>query len=117
MDAKTATLLEASIVHWHENSRAMDPDDYTIGAGYCALCGEFNDYPNPCVGCPVHSRTGLRSCKRTPYEEAADALHEWHALAEASKTARMLAGRAARKAARAERDFLISLRAPREERK
>lgn len=101
MDAQTLKALKASISKWERNSRVRSPDNYLIGVSDCPLCALF--YPiiyraEGCEGCPVHDRTGYSFCKHSPYKEATNASGVWSN-----------GGREARKAARAEVEFLKSL--------
>ena len=108
MDAKAAEALEKSIKHWEDNA-GDDPKKWSVGASKCALCDLY--YEDFCRGCPVRMRTGITNCAGTPYRKAVRLLSYYHisgyCLVEASDAAT-----AFRAAARAELDFLISLREP-----
>lgn len=115
---KAPNELEQSIAHWDRNSKAKHPDEYTIGATHCALCSVFNTGgPDTCRGCPVMKATGQSLCKGTPYRDAVTRLTRWYSLVNnaamgghVSASSLDRAAGAARNAARAERDFLKSLR-------
>lgn len=105
MDAKYATALEESIARW-ERLAMGDADDAerTLGPEQCALCVESMSRHGGylvCEDCPVKTCTGKGKCDDTPYYDAADA-DEDHGQDSAEF----------RRAALAERDFLISLREP-----
>lgn len=105
MDKRTADALEASIAHWQENVAAETPDDASVNGTDCALCRIFfnGSTSDCCSGCPVQVRTGRSYCGGTPYESAADAFDEWFIGVHGARAAW-------RTAARAELEFLISLR-------
>jgi hypothetical protein len=108
MDKRTADALEASIVHWEENLAAEQPTRVSIGPRACALCRLFWEWLD-CRGCPVSARTGRTQCYATPYDDVITALRVWEFLPDDA------AAKAAwRTAARAQLDFLISLREPAE---
>lgn len=97
---ETAAALETSIAHWRAN--VDGPIENATTAWYdCALCLVFAQGLE-CEGCPVHKRTNLIDCINTPFDMAFS-LH--HAV-------RYVSGSEAefRIAAKAELDFLISLR-------
>jgi hypothetical protein len=114
MKETTREALEASIVHWKAVAQAPDPRLVYIGCSSCALCMLFKrDDGNDCYDCPVMARTGLVWCKKTPYGAAMDALRAWQtALAMGNRGLRRDDGTAFRAAARAEIEFLESLRDP-----
>ena len=76
---RTRKALEASIQHWRDNLAAETPNEADTSADSCALCGEFakNLGRGACQDCPVHERTGVRYCAKTPYVKAYYALERW----------------------------------------
>jgi hypothetical protein len=58
----TQEALEKSIVKW-VNVCFLGVGER--GVSDCALCMKFKD--SQCEGCPVKNRTGLKSCRKTPY--------------------------------------------------
>ena len=77
MDAKTLEALKASIAKWERNAEAKTPGEYKIGEEDCPLCVMFKIWPDECEGCPVFERTGIKSCRGTPYVQAATARRDW----------------------------------------
>ena len=111
MDEATREALEASIAHWKDVAQATDPRTARIGGNYCTLCTLFRR--DDCNSCPVMVRTGRDSCEKTPYRAALDALRAWQtAAARGNRGLRRDDGTAFRAAARAEIEFLESLRDP-----
>jgi hypothetical protein len=105
MDAKTAEALEKSIEHWRENECVTNKHDACVTADECALCGVFvneeNEHMSTCAGCPVSTHVGRSDCFGSPWEEAYKRRYKGKfSLAEF------------REAAKAEREFLESLREP-----
>ena len=105
MDTKTAIALEESIAHWDELSHVEHKTDVLIGPTHCALCRLFW-HPN-CAGCPVSQKSGHIGCGGTPYNYAEKSADEWSNDPENDELRAKF-----RAAAIIERDFLISLRAP-----
>lgn len=109
MDARTAEALEASIRHWQENVNAQRAPEASTSPEDCALCRMFfrNGMRDACRGCPVFKKTGKSHCDDTPYDLALPAHENWEhgyggiAMRDAFRIA-----------AKAELDFLISLREP-----
>lgn len=104
MKPKTLKALEACIKHWEKNARVRKPENASVNANDCALCGLFNKAPNGCPGCPVKKKTEYNYCNRTPFYRAHFLLREWGFNPTPEN------GKAFRAAARKEADFLISLR-------
>ena len=112
MDLKTELALERSIKHWELIT--LDPGNFTdIGPHQCALCHLFNTHAFPelrdgrdsfmtCVGCPVYEKTGRVFCSGSPYDDYAKEFDDAPA-----------ADRALKYYARAEVEFLKSLRVTR----
>lgn len=108
MDKRTADALEASIKHWEENVAAETRYGTSTGPSECALCRLFWE-KTKCDGCPVFARTGHVDCDSSPYVEADSARRAWNAARPESEAAMKARWRTA---AKAELDFLISLREP-----
>ena len=107
MDAETAEALEKSIAHWRENEVVTSKKDADINSSTCALCHMFLDREDDnmtdgCAGCPVSSHTGRFKCQGSPWELVYDTLF-YYSLANFQK------------AAKKEREFLESLREPKDE--
>jgi hypothetical protein len=106
MDRKTLTALLGSIKKWEDIIAGLRIDQ---GGSNCALCAAFPDAE--CRGCPVAKKTGQDQCNGTPYDEWRLALGQGRDLKGTdlyngvgyNLTPEM------KKAAEAERDFLISL--------
>ena len=113
MNKETVEALEASIVHWDENAKAIYHGDVSITSISCSLCHIFNrdemSIRDSCNGCPVLIKTGKKFCERSPYDSAVKALKRWES---ANKITLLTSEISFRAAAIAERDFLISLREP-----
>lgn len=103
MDQRTADALDASIAHWEQNVAARTPSGVSTGSKDCALCNTFMN-GRSCPGCPVSDTTGVGQCRGTPYYDARAALSNWVDDRAAEEGFRV--------AARAEVDFLKSLRQP-----
>ena len=103
MDEATREALEASIAHWKDVAQAADPRTTVIGCSSCALCTLFRR--DGCIGCPVMAHTGRDLCKKTPYGAVLRAFL-------ISTVVPRIKGTAFRAAARAEIEFLESLRDP-----
>lgn len=121
MDKRTSDALEASIKHWQENVAAEKPSDVSLKGSDCALCRMFfnSERVDSCSGCPVRIRTGRSSCGSTPYESACYARDEWAESINSDwgngvRITKEIddAREVWRTAARAELDFLKSLRQP-----
>ena len=106
MDAETAEALEKSIAHWRENEVVTSKEDANINSPTCALCHMFfdrkDDNMTNCAGCPVSSHTGRFKCQGSPWELVYDTRF-YYSLANFQK------------AAKKEREFLESLREPKDE--
>lgn len=107
--------LEASIVAWEKKLAAKHPQDFDMGVSACPLClyhrinhRKYGDR-RLCGLCPVaYSGRGRHYfCRGTPYAAALKAYERW----EADSMNKALRDKF-RKAARAELDFLKSLREP-----
>lgn len=115
MDERTLTALKASIEHWEANAEAEKPEDATLGADYCALCGIFNPEERPssefvrCAGCPVQIRTGSKFCEGTPYKNAMMSHENWKATMGVMRPVFKSRAVVFRIAAQAMLDFLRSL--------
>ena len=101
MHKATREAIETSIAHWKDIAQATVSRKVRIGCCHCTLCTMFRR--DGCNGCPVVARTGMWSCRKTPYEAAREALRLW------GRTGDSVAFRAA---ARAETEFLESLSEP-----
>ena len=101
MNTEQKLALIDSIKHWHRN--ATDVFD-GVGARHCALCKLY--FANHCKDCPVKEHTGFSHCHNTPYSYA-DMLERRWRFKLGEKTNGTF-----RRAAVAERDFLISLLPP-----
>jgi SAM-dependent methyltransferase len=66
MDADTLSALRHSITKWEMIIAGAGADD---GGLNCALCRKFFDHPNFCEGCPVKTRTRLKGCSGSPYDD------------------------------------------------
>lgn len=103
---ETEEALERSIKHWRELEQVTArPFLDHITSRNCPLCDLFID--NDCGGCPVYESTsdGRRErCERTPWARAWNALIAWSPKEDQEKAAHF------RAAAKAEREFLESLR-------
>lgn len=107
MDQMTRDALEASIKHWQEIAEVSTPDQVKIGPYDCALCQMFNIYDDEfdeenCIDCPVNHSTGKRYCNGSPFEKVWQTSQSWIAGKTTVEDFRV--------AAKAELDFLISLR-------
>lgn len=100
MDDRTLKALKASIEHWEENALLAEHDWSAISSESCALCDEFSD-SEECYGCPVAKAANASGCIDTPWEDACGAMQRW-IVGRGS-------GKAFRKAAQDELDFLRSL--------
>lgn len=123
MDKRTSDALEQSIAHWGDNVAAETLEEVSLNGKDCALCQMFFDggKADCCSCCPVRIRTGISYCGGTPYESACNARDEWE---ESIDRYRDWDGNvtstkeiddtpeAWRTAARAEHEFLKSLRQP-----
>lgn len=109
MDEVTLAALKESIAHWEQNLAAEYPDNVTIGASNCALCGVF--LTSNCAGCPVNAVTNGNNClgKPSSYIGAVSAFYSWRDAVEYKKPNRAEKDAAWRAAAQAEIDFLRSL--------
>lgn len=67
MNERTKAALEGSIKKWEQIILGEAVDK---GTDNCPLCQLF--FAKYCVGCPVRKRTGVSSCRLTPYA----AMHE-----------------------------------------
>ena len=106
MNKETRTALEESIEKWKQIERGEMPD---LGPENCGLCVEFHD--RSCEGCPVFEATGIAGCGGTPYVEWDNAMIDLNhirfvtwAVDRVADTPKLV------KLARAEREFLESLR-------
>ena len=102
MTRRALNALKKSIEHY-ERMLAGTPE--RIGRDVCALCREFNDWSDPCAGCPVHSATGAKYCDLTPFIRLAEHVDEVHGRA----TPIALKCETCRDLLQAELDFLKSL--------
>ena len=66
MDADTLSALRHSIRKWEMIIASAGGDDAGLN---CALCQKFFDQLNCCEGCPVTTRTGLKGCIGSPYDD------------------------------------------------
>ena len=66
MDADTLSALRHSIKKWEMIIAGAGGDEAGLN---CALCLKFFDHPNFCEGCPVKTRTGLKGCSGSPYDD------------------------------------------------
>ena len=66
MDADTLSALCHLITKWEMIIAGAGGDD---GGLNCALCRKFFDHPNFCEGCPVKTRTRLKGCSGSPYDD------------------------------------------------
>ena len=108
MTKVAAKALEKSIIHWEKNLAAKSPGDVKLSPYSCALCREFiiKDKDNGrCMRCPIMARTGKTGCEGTPYDDAHIAADLWFYSLHGGEDA-------FRAAARAEIEFLKSLREP-----
>lgn len=64
MPAATLEALKGSIRHWEE---IVEDPTRDVGPYACHLCLLFFFDGNGCVDCPVRERTGLPTCKGSPY--------------------------------------------------
>jgi len=64
MNKETLKALKKAIEKWEKIVAEKGKDR---GSRNCALCWLF--LKNECEGCPVHAKTGRRSCRGTPYAE------------------------------------------------
>jgi len=109
MDAETAEALEKSIAHWRENEVVTSKKDAYINSHKCALCHMFLDREDDnmtdgCAGCPVSSHTGKSACCGSPWELVFNTrYYSYYTLDDFQK------------AAKKEREFLESLREPKDE--
>src|SRR5690349_9315324 len=95
MDAVTRKALEGSIRKWRGILAGTTADD---GVTNCPLCAEFYSISLGCHGCPVSAATGHSFCRGSPYEKWED-----------QNSSRAM-NKKLRALAKAELDFLISLR-------
>lgn len=111
MDHKTRQALEGSIRKWEQIVQGSESD---LGGQNCPLCAEFADKSGEdaegneiggCFGCPVRKATGWDQCQHTPYSAWARAT-PWRG----EKIGRRVEHEAQRWLARAELEFLRSLR-------
>lgn len=118
MTEEAVTALELSIEHWKQNVAAERPSEARCSGNDCALCLKFYafdyvenerddvEYFEECARCPVYAATGGQQfCNGTPYYEARMALSEWRYGSKTGREDWIIA-------AKAELDFLISLRNP-----
>lgn len=105
MSERAATALEKSIKHWEENAAAGEDQFYSIHitSESCSLCDEFAD-SDDCDGCPVSEKTGYGNCEFSPWPKAYWAHRAY--LCERGSWKKW------REAAKAELEFLKSLREP-----
>ena len=66
------TALEESIQHWKRFADGKSKPGETHYGTSCALCKMFVSASGECDGCPIKNRTGLDSCKSTPWEHCED---------------------------------------------
>ena len=99
MDARTRKALEGSIKKWEGIVAGKVRDE---GSMNCPLCELFNNIDSDpmCAGCPVAEKIGQTGCDGTPYEEFCK--HATRGGYAESPSARRIA--------KAELAFLISLR-------
>ena len=99
MDAKTRKALGGSIKKWRSIVAGVGRDE---GSMNCPLCELFNnlDSDQMCAGCPVAKKVGEAGCDGTPYEMFTE-----HSTGGGYANTPL-----AKIAAKAELDFLISLR-------
>lgn len=101
MKKETEEALEGSIKKWErivKSTRALDADN-------CPLCDLY--YYKDCIGCPVHAKTGVRTCTGTPYAPWLDHQNNEHSF---KNNHRALNCKECLRLARKELKFLISLR-------
>lgn len=91
MNEETKNALEGSIAKWKAIEEGHGEDH---GLENCPLCKLFHT-GEVCDGCPVKEETGKDFCEGTPYED-------WHSIIADTPALKALA--------RAEREFLESLR-------
>lgn len=74
-ETNTEIALDDAVAHWERLSKCRTREE-VMAEGYrdksCALCKVFLKYS--CRGCPVVGRTGLISCRGSPYSDASRAL-------------------------------------------
>jgi hypothetical protein len=113
MDVETKNALEESIAHWERNVKAETPEEAGTRAEDCALCQLFydgDDFSQPCEGCPVKNKTGIKNCGNTPYYSALEKLVWWTTEYESNFSTSNNYKIMWCEAAQAELDFLKSLR-------
>lgn len=93
-----AEALEASIEKWRRIEAGTKRE---LGSSDCPLCHLYlGNMGNLCERCPVYERTGQVLCRDTPYTEWVHTVN-WRDVADTDEK---------RALARAEREFLESLR-------
>lgn len=102
--------LEGSIEKWTDAE--FDPEWADQGDRNCPLC-EYYRKISGCKECPVKKKTGYIECNETPFREWVDHHDEQHTARD--KKIRVQDCDECLRLIRAERDFLVSLREPKEE--
>jgi len=64
MGKKTLRALKESIKKWE---KILNEEGKDKGSDNCALCKLF--IKKKCIGCPVYTKTEIRNCGGTPYED------------------------------------------------
>ena len=96
--------LDRAIAKWRRieaSTKALD-----LGGRNCALCKAYKD----CWNCPVKKRVGVENCYDTPYEDWARHATQFHLQKPVKGFHRVPYCRECVKLAKAELNFLISLR-------
>lgn len=108
MDDRTRVALEGSVEKWEKIVAGTGEDE---GPSDCALCKTFLCQEGHCKGCPVALRTGMGGCEGSPYEEWDKHWdeHHWDGTVNPHVTPGCPD---CERLARAELDFLRSLREP-----
>ncbi len=103
MNKQTLEALDGSIKKWDRIVKSTKAKDR--GYSNCPLCHLFAD--KGCKGCPVKRKTGVWECYQTPLYKFRDCSKEHN---EEFAFSRIPHDKDSMKYAKAERDFLISLR-------
>lgn len=115
MNAEILKALRGSIKKWERIATGRETDR---GSSNCPLCKKFmfNDL-YPCDGCPVKERTGMLSCRGTPYEKFQDISWKENLQLAGPENVQWdcVVGPLAQQAAIDEYEFLVSLLPPGEE--
>lgn len=115
MNKATRIALEGSINKWRDILAKKCPDE---GSDNCSLCSTFKRsylFPNnvhsiSCFGCPVEESTGQSGCLGSPYD--AWKRHQDLRCGAENRNASWATDKRSKTLAKAELDFLISLRIP-----